>query len=417
MNPVSLLALLLATGAAAVRLAAATSAVAADTPERVILNLTAQPATSIAVTWRTAAEHPDAAVEFAVATDTSDFAKAPQKVPARMERFETDKQAVVFHYSAVLADLTPGTRYAYRVGHEGGRSEWNQFATARAQPAPFRFVWFGDPQDDIAEHCSRTFREAHRLAGDAAFWLCSGDVCSTPEDYRWGELFYAAGFIFRSTPSILAPGNHDMGYLMKDGTVVLDEKGKKKRGGTVATTWRAHFTLPENGPAGSAETSYCVDYQGVRFVMINSNLDLAAHAAWLEPLLAKNPHPWTIVSFHHPLYSTGQTRDGQSTRKAFLPLFDKYAVDLVLTGHDHTYARSHKLRNNRVAGPGEAGTVYVVSSSGPKRYVLQPLYQDLMAKTGEGLMLFHPITIDGRRLTFEARTAAGNLYDSFTLAK
>jgi len=390
---------------------------AADLPERVILNLTAQPATSIAVTWRTTGEHAGAAAEFAGATDTAEFAKAAKKIPAHAERFVTDKKDVVYHYSVVIDGLVPGTRYAYRVGHDAAQSEWNQFETARTAAAPFRFVWFGDPQDDIAEHCSRMFREAYRAAGDAKFWLFSGDLCSEPEDSRWGELFYAAGFAFRSTPSLMTPGNHDMAYLVKDGAIVLDDRKKKKRTDTVATTWRAHFTLPENGPTGTAEASFHVDYQGVRFILINSNVAFAEHAAWLERLLATNPNRWTIVTFHHPLYSAGRTRDDKATRNAFLPLFDQYAVDLVLTGHDHAYARSHKLRNSQIAAPGEKGTVYVVSSSGPKTYVAQPLYKELMAKTGEGLMLFHPITIDSRTLTFEARTAAGNLYDSFTLSK
>jgi hypothetical protein len=75
------------------------------------------------------------------------------------------------------------------------------------------------------------------------------------------------------------------------------------------------------------------------------------------------------------------------------------------------------LRANQVVPDSAPGTVYVVSSSGPKSYAAQTLYHELMAKTGEGLMLFHPIAIDGRTLRFEARTAAGNLYDSFTLSK
>jgi hypothetical protein len=401
---------------AASRLAAA-SAAPEDRPERVIINLTDQPTTSMAVTWRTTDAHPNSAVEYAVATDTAEFAKQARKVPARSERLGLDAQTVVQHHSVLLSGLTPGTRYVYRVGHDKIWSEWNQFTTARAEPAPFRFVWFGDPQDDIAEHCSRVFREASQVAGDARFWLFSGDLCSTPEDYRWGELFYAAGFSFRTTPSIMTPGNHDTSYLFRDGTYVLDDKGKKKRGDTVAATWRAHFTLPENGPPGSAETSFSVDYEGVRFILINTNLKLDGQVAWLERLLAANPNTWTIVSFHHPLYSAGRTRDDKTTRTAFLPLFDKYAVDLVLTGHDHAYARSHPLHGSQVVGPGKKGTVYVVSSSGPKSYEAQPLYQNLMAKTGEGLMLFHPIAIDGRTLRFEARTATGRLYDAFTLSK
>jgi acid phosphatase type 7 len=386
-------------------------------PERIILNLTTTPASSMAVTWRTADLQADPFAEFAVATAGPEFAKATTKVAARAEAHVTDAGATVHHYSAILEGLTPETCYAYRVGSGAGQSEWNQFTTASAEAKPFQFVWFGDPQDDIAEHCTRVFQQTVRTAPQADFWLFSGDLCSAPEDDLWGELFFAAGFNFRLTPSVMTPGNHDMAFLMANGKHVLDEKGKKDRGDTVAATWRAHFTLPENGPTGLEEATFHFDYQGVRLIMISSTREPLDQAPWLEGLLKDNPNRWTILTFHHPLYSTGRTRDGQTTRQAFQALIDRYSVDLVLTGHDHTYARSHPLKGGQVAPAGERGTVYVVSSSGPKTYVAQPLYHGLMAKTGEGLQLFQVIGIDGGRLDYACHTATGQVYDTFTLSK
>jgi 3',5'-cyclic AMP phosphodiesterase CpdA len=389
----------------------------ADIPERIILNLTAQPATSMAVTWRTAGPHPDAAVELAPATDTAAFAGQTRLVRARSTPLTTDRGAVVHHHSAILDGLQPATRYAYRVGHTREWSEWNQFATAATGPAPFQFVWFGDPQDDVLAHCARTFREAARIAGGARLWLFTGDLCSDPVNDRWGELFQAAGFAWRQIPSLLTPGNHDLAYLRQDGAIVRDARGKKQRGLEVAPLWRSHFTLPENGPPGESGTTYAVDFQGVRFILINTNGPLDAKAAWLDRTLAAAPQLWSIVAFHHPLYSSGRDRDDQATRLAFGAIFDRHAVDLVLTGHDHAYARSQPLRGGQVVPSPGRGTIHVVSSSGPKSYPAQRLHHHLMARTGEGLMLFHPITVDGRTLRFEARTAAGNLYDAFTLEK
>lgn len=386
-------------------------------PERVILNLTEKPATSIAVTWRTAepSAHPE--VEFAEATDGIQFLKAIKKRSAQLEQFETDKKKTVFQYSALVEGLNQSTAYVYRVGADSVWSEWNQFSTAADGVSPFTFVWMGDPQDDIREHVSRSFRAAYRTIPEARFWMFSGDMASEPEDKLFGELFYAAGFAFRSTPTMMVPGNHDMGYKYEDGKIVRDERGRKERGKTISSLWRSSFTLPENGVQGLEETSFVVDYQGVRFLMINSNAMLKEQAAWMEKLLGNNPQRWTIVAFHHPLYSTGRVRDERTTRVAFLPLFDKYRVDLVLTGHDHTYARSFGLRNGAVAEKGDRGTVYVVSSCGPKTYVLNPLYKNLMAKTGEGLQLFHAIAVDGKKLSFKTYTVAGTLFDSFEIEK
>jgi 3',5'-cyclic AMP phosphodiesterase CpdA len=288
-------------------------------------------------------------------------------------------------------------------------SEWNQFTTARNEPAPFKFVYLGDPQNDIKEHVSRVFREAYKLAPDASFWLTAGDLATYPTDDLWGELFDAAGFIWRVTPSIMVPGNHDRSVVMVD--------GKETRLKTTDPIWKAHFTLPENGVAGLEETSYSIDYQGVRFLMLNTNDKLQEQAEWMEKLLSKNTNKWTIVALHYPFYNTGSDHDTKSVRIALLPIIDKYNVDLVLQGHDHTYARTFKLREGRVVPVDEKGTVFVVSVSGPKAYALNTQFKDLMAKIGEKISSFQVISVEANKLSFTAYTAAGAVYDSFELRK
>jgi hypothetical protein len=385
-------------------------------PERIILNLTAEPSTSIAITWRMADEVTNATVQYAEATPWIEFTNRLSSVTAKSEKVEL-RNTFAYHYSAILQGLKPHTRYVYRVGHESAWSEWNQFSTSSDKNEPFSFVWFGDPQDDITQYCSRMFRQAFQTAGDAKFWLFSGDITSEPNDDQLGELFTATGFIFRTIPSALVPGNHDMAFLVENGQIVRNSKGDKMRTKFVSPLWHAHYTLPENGISGMEEASYTFDYQGVRFMMINSNDRLEEQAVWMEKLLAANTNPWTVVVFHHPLYSSGGKRDDHNTRNAFLPLFDKYNVDLVLTGHDHSYARSYKLRNGTVVPNTEKGTVYVLSVSGPKQYELNLQYKNLMAKMDGHVQLFQVVSIDGHTLSYKSYTAAGMVFDSFTLTK
>jgi 3',5'-cyclic AMP phosphodiesterase CpdA len=212
-------------------------------------------------------------------------------------------------------------------------------------------------------------------------------------------------------------GNHDLAFVFENGKIALDARGKKVLAKAPPSPWRAQFTLPENGPLGLEELAYHLDYQGVRLIVINSNDRLAEQAAWLEPLLAANPSRWTIVAFHHPVYSAGRDRDDKETREAFLALFDKYHVDLVLTGHDHSYARTKPVRGGAPVGPDERGTVYLVSSSGPKFYTVNSGYAALMAKTAGNLQLFQAITVDGPRLRFRSIAADGELNDAFELMK
>jgi 3',5'-cyclic AMP phosphodiesterase CpdA len=386
-------------------------------PERIILNLTDDPETEIAVTWRTIMENKGSMAQFAKATPWKTFLLALDSLPAQTEKFQTDRGEQVFHHSVVMTGLEPGAKYIYRVGSPAGWSEWNQFHTAPANASDFTFIWFGDPQNDILEHCSRIFREAYRKSPEAAFWLYAGDLITEPEDRLYGEFFEAAGFILRMTPQVMAPGNHDRNYRRENGKFVTNAEGRKIRMNEVSDEWRKHFTLPENGPEGLEETAYFIDYGNVRLIQLNSNMMLEEQALWLDSILRNNKQTWNILTFHHPFYSGGRNRNHEATRKAFRDIVDRYHVDLVLTGHDHTYLRSYKLVNDRVVSWDQPGTVYALSVSGPKQYTINPAYPDLMEKTGENMQLYQVISISGNTLTYAAYTVSGELYDRFVLKK
>jgi 3',5'-cyclic AMP phosphodiesterase CpdA len=224
-------------------------------------------------------------------------------------------------------------------------------------------------------------------------------------------------------PSVPTPGNHEYA-APAGGAAKVDEKAdaaakKEARRSRLSVNWRPQFTLHENGPPGLEETVYYFDIQGVRVVSLNSNERQEEQVPWLEGVLANNPNKWTVVTFHHPIYSTAKGRDNKKLRELWRPLFDKYTPDLVLQGHDHTYGRSGVMReDNLLTGArlkDEKGTVYVVSVSGPKMYTLEK--EDWMVSSAADTQLYQLITIDGDTLHYEARTANGTVYDSFDLHK
>jgi hypothetical protein len=184
--------------------------------------------------------------------------------------------------------------------------------------------------------------------------------------------------------------------------------------------------LPENGIADLPESCYHFVYGNALFLCLNSNEKIKEQAAWMEKVLDGSHATWVICTFHHPIFSTAKDRDNAALREAWKPIFDRYRVDLVLQGHDHSYGRTAligaevplTLENvptglNRMDG--HDGTVYVVSVSGPKMYNLQD--QPVMQRSAEDTQLFQVIHIDGKQLKFEARTAIGDLYDGFLLTK
>jgi 3',5'-cyclic AMP phosphodiesterase CpdA len=79
--------------------------------------------------------------------------------------------------------------------------------------------------------------------------------------------------------------------------------------------------------------------------------DDPAQLAWLDRTLAAATEPWRVVALHHPPYSAGYQGSSRGARRAFVPLFERHGVQLVLSGHDHDYQRSVPL----------GGVTYVVS--------------------------------------------------------
>ncbi len=378
------------------------------TPKRIILNLTRTPATSQAVTWRTASIVTTPKAQIAIATGSPAFRTKATTITALSESVKSDDTSLFFYHSVTFKDLAPNTLYAYRVGDGTHWSEWNQFKTAAATPRPFTFIYFGDPQEEAGSMCARTFRTAFKTAPDAAFWHFVGDLVDNGDkDDEWEELFDAFGWIPRTTPMILLPGNH----------AYPDKRFVKGDAFKIFPQWRPQFTLPRNGPKGLEETAYAIDYQGVRFIMLNGNEKLREQAEWLNTVLENNPQPWTIAAIHQPIYSTGRKRNDQQRQALFVPIFDKHSVDLVLQGHEHNYARTRQLVNGQPATAPRKGTVYVTSVCGPKAYPVNHRYDHLMETIGTGRQLFQVIRVSGRNLTCEAFDSAGNPYDRVELFK
>ena len=221
-------------------------------------------------------------------------------------------------------------------------------------------------------------------------------------DQQWSEWFKAGGWIFAMMPSIPVVGNHE---YEKD----------KNNGKKISKFWRPQFMLPEYLSGGLEELVYYIDYQGVRIIALNSNERLIEQARWLEDLLKDNPNKWTIVTFHHPIFSSTEKRDNKRLRNLWKSIFDKYKVDIVLQGHDHNYARGRNLQNNKTLFNHESGTMYIISVSGPKMYKLGS--NRWMDRAAENTQLFQVISITNNTLHYEALTVTGELYDSFDLIK
>ena len=371
-------------------------------PDRIVITWSEDPTTTASVTWRTDTSITQAEGQIAEANASANFTTWARNETARTEKWKRNRLAAHFH-SVTFKDLKPNTLYAYRVGSGDIWSSWYQFRTASAEPDEFTFIYLGDAQNNLLALWARTIRTAVLDAPHADFIIHAGDLVNNANrDSDWHEWFESGNWIHAKIPSIPSPGNHEYSNY---------QDVSKRR---LSVLWRPQFTLPENGPEGFTETTYYTDYQGARIISLNSNVRHKEQVPWLEQVLENNPNKWTFVTFHHPIFSAGG-RANKDQREAWKPIFDKYAVDLVLQGHNHTYARGNNIGSGATVRDTTKGTVYVVSVSGPKQYRLKK--DPWVTRGGENTQLYQVITVSGDTLHYRAMTAVGELYDAFDLVK
>jgi hypothetical protein len=398
--------------------------VASAVPDRIILTPTETPFATQNVSWRTSIDVTSPQVQLA------DMTKGPVTTSTTVAatsttEFATDLGYTIKYHTATITGLADKTAYLYRVGDGETWSEWLEFETPTQAAEPFSFIVQGDAQNDVKSYASRAFRAATEARPYAKAVVHLGDLIDTDvADAEWGEWFSAAGFSNAYMNIIAAPGNHEY-YPGPD----------------LTRYWGAQFEYPRNGPADTDairsafdENVYYTDIQGVRFITLNANMasgaELDAQTAWLERVLTENPHEWSVIAFHQPIFSVTSGRDNASIRNAWLPIFEKHNVDLVLQGHDHAYGRGNLFANEQNLPTGadattsQTGPVYLVSVAGPKMYVPDPLESNNWITNGANLrsmnrdtQMYQTVDVVDGKMHVESHKVTGELFDAFTITK
>ena len=142
---------------------------------------------------------------------------------------------------------------------------------------------------------------------------------------------------------------------------------------------------------------------GVRFFALDSNYMDPAQLEWLEKELQASGSEWKICYFHHPLYSSGETHGSAvELRRIIEPLFIKYGVNVVFSGHEHFYERI-KPQN---------GIYYFISGCAGKLRKGDIQKTDLTAKGYDQGNSFMLVEIAGNQFSFQTITRTGETIDS-----
>ncbi len=294
---------------------------------------------------------------------------------------------------ATVEGLVPSTRYRYRV--EVGSATWEgEFATAPpvGKNVPFSFLVFGDTRSGMESHRRVIDRMSQEVPD---FVLGTGDMVDDGwRQDQWQQFFEVENHMLRDNVYFPTVGNHD----------------RQGRGRT-ADTYRAYFSVPENG--GDSERYYAFSYATSRFLILDSNIysfALNDQTSWLErELIAARQDPavhHVFVVMHHPPFSISLHGGARDLRELWTPLFEKYQVTAVFSGHDHVYTRAE-----------HEGIHYFISGGGGA-----PLYPrrprdpiDIAAvKKFERVFHFLRVTITGPRIEVTGIRADGTAIETTT---
>jgi len=245
-----------------------------------------------------------------------------------------------------LTGLNPNTKYFYNVGSSsavqaGDASYYFKTSPTAGTALPTRIWVIGDAGTGTSGQAA-VYNAYRNFTGSTYtdFWLMLGDNAyssGTDAEYQTA-MFNVYPEMMRQSPLWATIGNHD---------------GVSADSATQTGPYYDIHTFPKNGEAGGVasgtEAYYSFNYGNIHVIVLDSNetsrATTGAMMNWMKSDLANVTATWLVAVWHHPPYTKGSHDSDTETnliemRQNFLPVLENYGVDLVLSGHSHSYERS-----------------------------------------------------------------------------
>ncbi len=313
-------------------------------------------------------------------------------------------------FSCALENLKPESLYKFRIVADERATSWQNLRTSG--DGAFQMLIFADSQCEHYEVWRRTAEIAAESYPEAEIFTVIGDLVDNGEaDYQWRAWHLAATKIFSGR--IFAPvmGNHECYGV--DWFNALP------------TGYLNQFVLPDNGAKDFDGYFYSFDYGAAHFFILNTQFaELEkfkpklqdAQEYFLRNDAANVNRPWKIVFMHKDIYDYAQDKFNDIAER-FLNLFDELEIDLVFTGHLHTYRNRGKIFAQKKS---ERGTTYILCGrAGDQKYV-EPNSEidDVCFKNlREEPESFIVLDVDAEKIRLRAQTVDGIALDEFILTK
>ncbi len=313
-------------------------------------------------------------------------------------------------YFCELQNLKAASLYNFRIISDECATSWQNLRTAG--DGTFQMIIFADSQCEHYEIWQRTADTAAKNFPDAELVLVNGDLVDNGQaDYQWRAWHLAATKILSERTFAPVMGNHECYGV--DWFNALP------------TSYLNQFELPNNDSKNFAGYFYSFDYGAAHFFILNTQfaeLDKFkpklqdAQEYFLRRDAANTNRTWKIVFMHKDIYDYALDTFNDIADR-FLELFDELEIDLVFTGHLHTYRNRGKIFARKKSA---RGTTYILCGrAGDQKYV-EPLSKidDVTAKNlRDEPESFIVLNISATELNLLSRTVDGVILDKFTIRK
>ena len=308
------------------------------------------------------------------------------------------KNGIVRVNEVTLKKLQQGTTYVYRVGDGENWSELQEFTTLMRKQS-FEFAVLGDTQSP-ADLSDFTKILGNLDKKDLSFMIHVGDLIDESSKFKqWDDTLNVLSQYsnIRSTDLVAALGNHE--YMG-------DANGQLAK---------AILNSPENGPEADKGGTYSVDYNNMHISVLGYTDDteiLNKQLEWLKQDVTNSDKPWKILVTHKPPYYTNPFGGNELMKQKLPPVVDELGIDIVFSGHDHSYGRTKKLKDGK---EDPNGTVYVVAGTTGKKHYDAVADEKFDFVNMENIAISLQAKVNKDQISFTTVTSDGETIDQFTV--
>jgi len=296
--------------------------------------------------WYSKNAEPNSKFKIGKKQDLSDAKELNVKTENAVTGYKSNK--------ATATGLEENTTYYYSYQVNGVWSVATPYKTQSTKS--FSFLYVGDPQigsssSNIAKGADTTQGQDAAVRNDSFNW--NNTINTALKSHPNVSFMLSAGDqIQTSSPKSDEQNIEYAGYLSPDALKSLPVATTIGNHDSKSPNYSYHFNNPNASTLGAtaAGGDYYYSYGNTLFITLNTNnTNEAEHEQVIKKAISENPNAkWRIVTIHHDIYGSGDSHSNELSvielRYKLAHIFEENKIDVVLTGHDHTYSRSFMLK-------------------------------------------------------------------------